>query len=78
MKEGYRIATIDANKKASGRKLGVQVGRTCIKSEVSVAEASKMFGVSRQAIYNWFLGINDVPSTKRRHVEAVLAKIQNS
>jgi len=32
------------------------LGRLCIAKDISVIEVTKHFGVSRTAVYDWFLG----------------------
>jgi transcriptional regulator with XRE-family HTH domain len=53
---GYSIRLIDLNKKADKQSLGVRLGKLCIKNNIPVAEVATSFGVSRQTIYNWFIG----------------------
>ncbi|NDG30751.1 transposase family protein [bacterium] len=53
---GYSQQLINDNKAADKQKLGVQLGRVCIKHNISVADVSAYFGVSRQTVYNWFRG----------------------
>jgi len=56
MASGYSQQLINDNKAADKQKLGVQLGRVCIKHNISVADVSAYFGVSRQTVYNWFRG----------------------
>lgn len=53
---GYTLHLQRSNKSANPKNLGVKFGRHCIKHNVSVQKLSEEFGVSRQAIYNWFTG----------------------
>ena len=53
---GYSLALQKANRKASKKSLGVRLGRHCIDSGISVIEVTEALGVSRQCVYNWFLG----------------------
>ncbi|NDG31925.1 transposase family protein [bacterium] len=53
---GYSQQLINDNKLADKRKIGVLLGRVCIKHNISVADVSAYFGVSRQTVYNWFRG----------------------
>ena len=53
---GYTLSMQRSNKSANSRNLGVKFGRYCIQNNISVVELSKLFGVSRQTLYNWFLG----------------------
>lgn len=53
---GYSMGLVTANKSASARSIGVALGRACIEKGVSVQAVADYFGVSRQAVYNWFKG----------------------
>lgn len=59
MTYGYSVKTIELNKKASSARLGVALGRAAIKKGVSVANIAEMLNVSRQTVYNWFIGAYD-------------------
>jgi predicted transcriptional regulator len=56
MSYGYSQNLVKANKEANARSLGVALGRLCIRSGISVLEISRLFGVSRMTVYNWFRG----------------------
>ena len=53
---GYSRKFVVANKKADSFHVGVQVGRICIKQDIPVQDVADHLGVSRQAVYAWFLG----------------------
>jgi transcriptional regulator with XRE-family HTH domain len=53
---GYSIRLLHGNRKASKKRFGVRFGRHCIDSNISVIEVVDKLGVSRQSVYNWFLG----------------------
>jgi len=57
---GYSQQLVKANKKASIKKLGVQLGRHCISRGISVIEVAEHFKVSRTAVYAWFKGESDM------------------
>ena len=59
MSYGYSARTIQLNKAADHRRLGVALGRAAIELGVSVSEVSRVLGVSRQTVYNWFVGSYD-------------------
>ena len=48
-----------ANQQAEQTRLGVKLGKKCIKLGVSVANIAIYLGVSRQTVYNWFVGAYD-------------------
>jgi hypothetical protein len=53
---GYSVRLVHLNASADDKLLGVQLGRACIRNNVSVAEVSARLNVSRQTIYSWFCG----------------------
>lgn len=53
---GYSLRMAKGIEQADERLLGVQLGRVCLARDIPVAEVARHFGVSRQAVYNWFLG----------------------
>ena len=52
----YRIRTL--NRSANKKNIGVRLGRHCIDQNISVSELMGLLGVSKQTIYNWFMGIH--------------------
>ena len=70
MSYGYSAKLIKLNKQASRKLLGVRLGRVCIAHDVSVAHVAYKLVVSRQTIYNWFVGASNprpelVPSIEK-------------
>lgn len=59
MSYGYSARTIAMNKAADHRRLGVALGRAAIELGVSVSDVATMLGISRQTVYNWFVGNYD-------------------
>lgn len=53
---GYSVRLIELNKQADKRLLGVRLGRVCIKHNIPVVDVASTLGVSRQTVYNWFIG----------------------
>lgn len=53
---GYTLHTVKKNKSADGRKLGVQIGRTCINKDIPVKEIASIANVSTVTVYAWFTG----------------------
>lgn len=47
------------NQKAEQNRLGVKLGKKCIKLGIPVADVAGRVGVSRQTVYNWFIGAYD-------------------
>ena len=52
----YRIRTL--NRSANKKNIGVRLGRHCIDQNISVTELMGLLGVSKQTIYNWFMGVH--------------------
>lgn len=53
---GYSLHLQKLNKKANAKNLGVRLGRYCIRCGIPVSAVAQQMGLSRQAIYNWFVG----------------------
>lgn len=56
MAAGYSLALLHKVKAADPKLLGVQLGRFCINNDIPVSAVAKRFGVSRAAVYCWFVG----------------------
>lgn len=54
--KGYSRKFVQANKAADQDHIGVQLGRICIARDIPVQDVAEHLGVSRQAVYMWFLG----------------------
>ena len=66
----------DTVKKAP-KTLGNQLGRWAIYHDFSVVRISKALGVTRQTVYNWFLGKEIFPAYRDR-AEWLLKILQSS
>ena len=69
---GYSQNLIKANARADKKLLGVQLGKVCIQKNVSVMDVAKKFGVSRTAVYAWFVGESEVAFSRRVRVSDYL------
>jgi transcriptional regulator with XRE-family HTH domain len=69
MSQGYTIKVADAIKDADGNLLGVKLGRICLSRDISVQEAARTLGVTRQTIYQWFCGETN---PHEQHIDAML------
>lgn len=78
MAYGYSVRLIELNKEADPSLLGVKLGRVCIKKNVPVSDVAKELGVSRQTIYNWFVGESSPQNLVVDAVEQLLAKLNHS
>jgi transposase len=74
MSIGYSANTIQLNKKADGKRLGVALGRAAIKNGMPVAEIAMVLQVSRQTVYNWFVGAYDPKPEQTKDIEKLIAK----
>jgi hypothetical protein len=68
MTYGYSAKTIQLNKGADKTRLGVALGRAAIKLGIPVADVAISVRVSRQTVYNWFVGTHD---PKPSHIKAI-------
>ena len=74
MSIGYSANTIQLNKQADGKRLGVALGRAAIKHGMPVAEIAAVLQVSRQTVYNWFVGAYDPKPGQTKDIEKLIAK----
>mgnify|MGYP006267191815 FL=1 len=73
---GYSQSLAFANKKASVKSLGVALGRACIEKGIGVRAVAEYFGVSRQAIYNWFKGDCSPDPSLHVRIERYIANLK--
>ena len=76
MSTGYSLRIRDLNAKADKRKIGVRLGRACIKHDVPVMVVAKHMGVSRATVYNWFCGISVPQDTTVGLIEHYLSSLK--
>lgn len=74
---GYSRKFADANKKADSSHIGVQLGRICIARDISVPDVAQYLGVSRQAIYLWFLGKSKPHPQMRETLKELVAHLKS-
>lgn len=69
---GYSLSIVQKNKEADGKRVGVKLGRTCIKKKIPVRKIADIAGVSTVAVYGWFTGQYDPqPATLERVLKYV-------
>lgn len=78
MSQGYTLRIRDLNAKADKRKLGVRLGRLCIKHAVPVSVVAQRMGVTRATVYNWFCGISVPQASATTQIETYIASLENS
>lgn len=76
MSYGYSLNVILLNQKAEQRLLGVKLGKKCIKCGVPVSRVAKELGVSRQTVYNWFIGAYEPKSNYTEAVKQLIKDIK--
>jgi DNA-binding XRE family transcriptional regulator len=74
MSQGYSLRLRDLNRRAPNKALGVRLGRVCIKHDVPVTVVAKMMGVTRQTVYNWFVGASNPQQSLVTLVESYIAQ----
>jgi hypothetical protein len=74
MSIGYSLNVILLNEKAEQGLLGVKLGKKCIKRKIPVSRVATSLGVSRQTVYNWFIGAYE---PKGDSVEAIKQLIKD-
>lgn len=74
MSYGYTRRLDSLNKQADGSSLGVKLGRVCIKREVPAAQVASQLGVSRQTVYNWFIGLHEPNDELTASIKKIIAK----
>lgn len=78
MSRGYSLRLAKTILAADPDKLGVQLGRACLRYDIPVSEAASQLGVSRQSVYNWFCGIwapsRDIEGAIRTYLAAITEK----
>jgi DNA-binding transcriptional regulator YiaG len=75
MSHGYSVKLVQLNKLADKKKLGVILGKECIRTSLSVSQVAKIIGVSRMTVYNWFTGLHDPQEVYRPAIEGLLDQL---
>lgn len=76
MSTGYSLRIRDLNAKADKRKIGVRLGRACIKHNIPVSVVAKHMGVTRATVYNWFCGVSAPQTTSIGVLETYIASLE--
>jgi transcriptional regulator with XRE-family HTH domain len=72
---GYTKFTAEDINNANPMKLGVKLGRACVKRDIPVKDVAEYLGLSRTTIYAWFLGKADVSVRHVDKVEKLIEKL---
>jgi len=75
MSTGYSLKIMQKNNEADADILGVRLGRVCISQDVPAKTVAIRLGVSKQTIYNWFVGSRKPHSRYRLMMEALIAEL---
>jgi transcriptional regulator with XRE-family HTH domain len=75
MNHGYSQNLVAANKRLDAKSLGVALGRMCIEHGIPVSKVAEVLGVSRMAVYNWFLGASTPNRTRTEQIELFITLI---
>ena len=67
---------VDENKKPDQRQIGVQLGRIGILRDIPGQDAAEFIGVSRQAVYMWFLGKSLPHPSMRETLQELIANLK--
>lgn len=74
MPKGYSVRLVEINRACPDEHVGVLLGRACIARDIPVTDVAEFFNVSRQTVYNWFMG---KVSPNEEHTEAIRALMNN-
>ncbi len=77
MPVGYSVLTLKKNAAADAGHLGVKLGKLCIAADVSVTAVAERLQVSRQTVYNWFLGVKEPHENIVGKVRAYMDELAN-
>lgn len=72
MSYGYSARVILANSRHDTSSLGVKLGRVCIALDVPVSDVASQLGVSKQTVYNWFMGLYEPHPSYKELVEQLI------
>ena len=70
---GYTYRIRKLNRSADKKNIGVRLGRHCIDQNISVSELMGLLGVSKQTIYNWFMGVHTPGSQQAAKIKELFA-----
>lgn len=72
MSYGYSARIVAKNNYHDESSLGIKLGRVCIALDIPVSKVAETLGVSKQTIYNWFVGAYEPQASCKAAVEALL------
>lgn len=54
---GYSLKVAESVMQSDENTLVGRLGRECLRRDIPVTQVATVLGVSRQTVYNWFLGV---------------------
>lgn len=75
MSIGYTMKTVRLNREADQNRPGVKLGKFCIDKNIPVMDVADFFGVTRQTVYNWYIGQCDPKGQRLERIEKYLNKV---
>lgn len=69
---GYSLKIVQENSRADKKRIGVALGARCIKLGIPVSDIAASLGVSRQTIYNWFVGSHDPHELHAKKIQKLI------
>ena len=75
MSTGYASGFINEVKASDKSKIGVQLGKVCIKRDIPVTDIAQFFEVSRVTVYSWFRGKINVPDRHQEKMQKLIDKL---
>jgi len=75
MSTGYASGFINEVKASDKSKIGVQLGKICIKKEIPVTDIAQFFNVSRVTVYSWFRGTSNVSEQHWEKMQKLIDKL---
>ena len=74
--KGYSRKYVSANRNADQSHIGVKLGRVCIDRDIPVLDVAEYLGVSRQAVYLWFLGKSKPHPDMRLKIQEITKRLK--
>ena len=76
MSYGYSARVVAANNRHDDSFIGVKLGRLCIAHDIPVSFVASQLQVSRQTVYNWFVGAYEPHTKYRQSVELFILTLE--
>jgi hypothetical protein len=70
---GYSLKIVQENQRADKKRIGVLLGSRCIKLGIPVSDIAATLGVSRQTVYNWFVGLHEPHESHIKKIQKLIS-----